>query len=187
MRLQAESVEEELEGSKSKFTERIIRDTVRLELQLNNSLILAQDDSNTFFIEELSLKKSIEMMSYQWEDFKILMLNDCLLKVDARALESICKNLIQNSLIHGKSKQMKISCESANKGLVKIEFEDDGQGFQGTQKDLAELFVRHSSTSGTGIGLYLVKNLCERMKGRLEFKQREGGFTAVVFLPGSIL
>ncbi len=187
LRLQAESLEEELDPAQSKFTKRIIRDTVRLELQLNNSLILAQDDSNTFFIEDLSLKKSLEIMHFQWADFDIQVRNDCVLKVDAKALESICKNLIQNSIVHGHSRHLKISCEQANHEMIQIEFQDDGQGFQGETKELGELFVRHSSTSGTGIGLYLVKNLCERMKGRLELAKSPSGFRAIVTLPGRLV
>jgi signal transduction histidine kinase len=187
LRLQAESLEEELDQNQSKFTKRIIRDTVRLELQLNNSLNLAQDQDNTFFIEDLSLKKSLEIMQYQWADFDIQIINDCILRVDAKALESICKNIIQNSIIHGQSRHLKITCQQSEVGMIQIEFQDDGQGFQGELRELGELFVRHSNTSGTGIGLYLVKNLCVRMKGRFNLVKLTTGFKAVVLLPGQLL
>jgi len=186
LRLQAEALEEELKDHHSKFTKRIVRDTVRLELQLNNSLILAQDDDNTFYFEELSLKRSIENMRHQWTDLDIEVLDDCILKVDARALESICKNIIQNALVHGQAKSLKISCQSSGADLIEIDFRDDGRGFQGEATALTKLFVRHSSTSGTGIGLYLVKSLCERMHGKLEFAKSAQGFSVRIFLPGKL-
>ncbi len=187
LRLQAEALEEELKDHQSKYTKRIVRDTVRLELQLNNSLTLAQDDDSQFFIEDLSLKKSIEAMKPQWSDLKIDVQNDCQLRVDARALESICKNIIQNAIIHGHANQIEIRSLMKSTQIVQIDFKDDGIGFKGDQGALGDLFVRHSSSSGTGIGLYLVKNLCKRMGGSFEFKNLDRGFLVSISLPGQLL
>lgn len=184
LRLQAEALEEE---NQNKFTNRIIKDTVRLELQLNNSLTLAQDDANRFFIEEISFKKSIESFRPQWADLDVIVDRDCLLRVDSRALESICKNIIQNAIIHGHARQIRIHCQSDSENMVQIDFLDDGEGFNGSEKSLGALFVRHSSTSGTGIGIYLVRNLCERMGGKLKFSKLEKGFLVSVHLPGKLL
>ncbi len=186
LRLQAEALEEDLKGHQTELPKRIIRDTVRLELQLNNALTLAQDDDNKFYIEALSLKRAVESMKQQWVDLDVKVESDCLLNVDARAIESICKNIIQNALIHGKAKNLMISCKRVSDARVQINFKDDGSGFKGKDKSLAKLFVRHSSTSGTGIGLYIVKDLCQRLGGDCEFFNPENGFLVTVFLPGRL-
>ncbi len=186
LRLQAEALEEDLKDHQSKFTKRIIRDTVRLELQLNNSLTLAQDDDSKFFFEDLSLRKAIEGMKQQWADLEIDVKNDCILKVDTRALESICKNIIQNAIIHGHATKLEIQSQKSSNELVQIDFRDNGDGFKGKEKLLAKLFVRHSSTSGTGIGLYLVKNLSQRLGGNLQFSGLDKGFIVSLYLPGRL-
>lgn len=186
LRLQAEALEEDMKDHQSKFPKRIIRDTVRLELQLNNSLTLAQNIDSRFFLEELSLKKSVNSMKQQWADLNVDVKNDCLLRVDARALESICKNVIQNAMIHGLARNLEINCKSSGEEMMQIDFQDDGEGFKGKHRELAKLFVRHSTTSGTGIGLYLVRNLCERLGGSCDFKNLDKGFLVSIFLPGRL-
>ncbi len=194
LRLQAEALEEDLKDHQSKYTEkivgriagRIIRDTVRLELQLNNSLSLAQDGDNQFFFEDLSFRKSVDRMRQQWTELAIEVKNDCTLKADARALESICNNIIQNAIIHGHASKIEILCKASSATMVQVDFRDNGDGFNGKERLLADLFVRHSSTSGTGIGLYLVKSLCKRMGGYLDFKSLDKGFLVSVHLPGRL-
>jgi len=186
LRLQAEALEEDLKDQPNKLTKRIIKDTVRLELQLNNSLILAQNDNSRLFFEEVSLKKSLEHMKIQWSELEVEIKSDCSLMVDSRALESICKNIIQNALIHGQARTLVVRCKAYDLANVQIDFLDDGKGFQGKTGSLSKLFVRHSTTSGTGIGLYLVRNLCERMGGSLEFGDSDQGFLVSVILPGKM-
>ncbi len=186
LRLQAEALEEDLKDHPSKLPKRIIRDTVRLELQLNNSLTLAQDSDSRFFLEEISLKKSIDGMSLQWAELKVDVKNDAFLTVDTRALESICKNIIQNAMIHGHARNVEVICYPSTDEAVQIDFRDDGEGFKGKDKALARLFVRHSSSSGTGIGLYLVRSLCARLGGRCEFTNVDKGFLVSIYLPGRL-
>ena len=49
---------------------------------------------------------------------------------------------------------------------MEIHFSDDGRGFEGDASKLGRLFQRGSSSRSTGVGLYLVRVLMERMGGR---------------------
>lgn len=186
LRLQTEALQSELQGSALKISERIVKDSVRLELQLNNSLIFSQDDQGELFIEEVKLNKMIESLKYQWPETHFHFNQDAIVKSDKRALDSIIKNLVQNALVHGKAKNVYIDI-SSDLGELKLKFTDDGVGFKGNLKDLGKLFKRHSNTSGSGIGLYLVRELCQRMQGRVQFeKDLQDRLIIYVYLPGRL-
>jgi signal transduction histidine kinase len=70
---------------------------------------------------------------------------------------------------------------------VELTYDDQGKKFQGNSGRLGELFYKFNSTKGTGVGLYLIKNLMRKMDGsfeiintdrlklKLTFKSPEGG------------
>jgi signal transduction histidine kinase len=65
---------------------------------------------------------------------------------------------------------------------VELRFRDDGRGFPGDAAKLGRMFQRGGSSSGTGVGLYLVRVLMERMGGSVEFARAEtGGFEARLY------
>ena len=58
-------------------------------------------------------------------------------------------------------------------GLIKVTYKDNGSSFTGDLNSLGNLFYKHNSPKGSGIGLYLVKNLMLQMKGRCEFLSQD--------------
>ena len=58
---------------------------------------------------------------------------------------------------------------------MELRYQDNGRGFTGSPERLGRLFQRGGNSSGTGVGLYLVRVLMERMGGRVEFAHAEGG------------
>ncbi len=83
---------------------------------------------------------------------------------DYKMLKQILSNLISNSIKYGKDK-IRISI-SADGGATILRVEDNGSGIS-DKEGVFELFTQdrkhdHSS-SGTGVGLYLVKSLCEEL------------------------
>jgi signal transduction histidine kinase len=102
---------------------------------------------------------------------------------DARALESVLTNLVQNSVIHGHATEVDVTVRQAN-GRVSVTVIDNGRGFQGDQGQLGKLFVRHARSSGSGVGLYIVRRLAKAMNGGIKFRNGEaGGFAAELELP----
>ncbi len=194
MRLQAESLQEDFLTDKSNAVEphhrnlldRLMKDSVRLELQLENSLFLSNVESQQLFEEKLPLSRVIEAIQPQWPGLKLNLEKDCAVRADRRAVESVLKNLVQNSVVHGKAKNITLR-PRVDGSRVKIDVEDDGLGFTGNIKNLAKLFVRHGSSSGSGVGLYLSRQLMNKMGGDLKFSKTSRGFsTALYFKEGSV-
>jgi signal transduction histidine kinase len=189
LRLQAESLEEDLkETDQSKLARRLVKDTVRLSLQLENSLFLASaPDATVLHIEELDARDALVGLEHYWPDLEVSIdQGDAIIHADVRAFESIIKNLVQNSAVHGRATRVKISFALEGDGRVRICIADNGRGFSGEREKLGQMFYRHTSTSGSGIGLHLVKTLVRRMGGDLRIPLIDYGFQVEVILPGSL-
>jgi len=188
LRLQAESLEEDLrESGHEKLMRRLVKDTVRLELQLENSLLLASpDDNSQFLLEPLGLRETLKPMVEHWPDLAIEIATpgDREVKVfaDHRALESIFKNLLQNALVHGRSTKVAIAVERRAPNVL-IRVRDNGRGFNGDYRRLGRIFERHATSSGSGLGLYLAANLAGRLGGALRLLEEGPGFGVEITLP----
>jgi len=185
LRLQAESLQEDFADEPSPLLDRLLRDTLRLQLQLENSLFLVNLTRGKFFVEEISLSSCVHNLSRHWPDLSIRQSGDAVVMADARALESILTNLIQNAVTHGHASDIEIQVDrNHEKSLVSIV--DNGRGFSGDVDQLGKLFVRHGRGSGSGVGLYIVRQLVKRMNGSIEFQTRaDSGFIARFDLPNA--
>lgn len=182
LRLQAEILEEDPRNSQNANLRRLLADVVRLELQLENALILAKTES-TLFLEALPLSRVVQNLSVHWPSLKISVEHDSEVQADQRALECILKNLFQNAAVHGNAKHIFVTARTLdNKILVTIQ--DDGKGFPHPET-LGTAFTRHTTKSGSGLGLYLSRLLAKRMAGDLYFRRAEPhGFQAELRLGG---
>jgi signal transduction histidine kinase len=184
LRLQAESLEEDLrESDNERLAKRLVKDTVRLELQLENSLLLASpDDNSRFLMEPIQLRDIFQPMRHHWPDLEVDVDGDATVLSDQRALESIFKNLLQNAVVHGRASQVRIKVERTS-SHVTVRVSDNGRGFSGDLKRLGLAFERHGSSSGSGLGLYLARKLARKLRGELRFVDHGKGFTVDVVLP----
>jgi len=185
LRLQAESLQEDYAGSgPNPLLDRLLRDTLRLQLQLENSLFLVNLSRGKFFLEPISLSTCIDNLRRHWPDLRIHQQGDAMVFADARALESVLTNLIQNSVTHGCAPEIVIAVDSDQKNRLSLQIADNGQGFAGDFNQLGRLFVRHGRSSGSGVGLYIVRQLIKRMNGTIVFDNGpDGGFVAHLNLP----
>jgi signal transduction histidine kinase len=185
LRLQAEILEEDPRNRENENLRRLLLDVVRLELQLENALVLAQAERSRLFLEEIPLRKTVLSLSALWPQLRVDLAGDALVRADQRALECILKNLLQNAFVHGQATLVEIAAASAPGGL-RIVVADNGQGFAGRAEELGAALVRHTTRSGAGIGLYLSRLLARRMNGRLSFQKREPGIEAVLEIGGRL-
>jgi signal transduction histidine kinase len=183
LRLQAEILEER--HSENENLQRLLKDVVRLELQLENALILAQADKGDLFLEEIPLKKTLQSLSVHWPRLKVSAERDAKLLADQRAIECIFRNLLQNASVHGEASEVSVAATAAGDGLL-LSFRDNGRGFKGDTAALGQMFVRHTTRSGSGLGLYLSKILAKRMHGSLEFHAGQG-FEAKLQIGGKLV
>ena len=185
LRLQAESLREDFAGEPNPLLDRLLSDTLRLQLQLENSLFLVNLPRGKFFLQPIKLSDRVDALRLHWPNVSIRQSGDGLVMADARALESVLTNLVQNSVIHGHATQVEVAVQRAA-GRLCVKVVDNGDGFQGDARLLGELFVRHARSSGSGVGLYIVRQLIRSMNGTIKFQSTAGsGFVAEFELPES--
>ena len=184
LRLQAESLREDLATAEpNPLLDRLLSDTLRLQLQLENSLFLVNLPRGKFFLQPIRLSDRIEALRLHWPDVNFALTGDAEVMADARALESVLTNLVQNAVIHGHASQVNLDVRRRD-GRVSVTVVDNGQGFKGDLSKLGTLFVRHARSSGSGVGLYIVRQLAKAMHGKIAFcSGEEGGFVAELELP----
>ena len=184
LRLQAESLREDFAASESNpLLERLLGDTLRLQLQLENSLFLVNLPRGNFFLEPIRVSDQVGALRLHWPSVTITQSGDGSVMADARALESVLTNLVQNAVTHGHATEVDVKVRRSG-GRVSVTVTDNGRGFQGDLSQLGKLFVRHARSSGSGVGLYIVRRLAKAMHGTIQFcSGEESGFVAALELP----
>jgi len=85
----------------------------------------------------------------------------------------IFRNLFENTLRHNpNSKRVSITTQLSG-NQVELIYDDFGKKFHGSVPRLGELFYKFDSTKGSGIGLYLIKNLMRKLQGGFEIVNDE--------------
>lgn len=184
MRLQVESLNEDLQerGENNPLLQRLLSDSVRLQLQLDNSLFYANRKRGKLFIEQVSLRETIDSIAREFSDLKVSMSGDRIVLADVRALEVVIRNLFQNALIHGGANAVDVSVDQTGAARVAVRIEDNGRGADVDVRELGRLFFRPTKRSGTGVGLYISRRLAKRMHGLLTLSRGARGLVATLEL-----
>jgi signal transduction histidine kinase len=188
LRLQAEALKDN-SSLDSPILDRLIGDTVRLQVQLENSLFFASQDHLKLYVEPIRMSSIVDRMREQWPNLKIELTGDATVQGDDRALRTIFSNLLQNAMVHGKASAVAIDVKKISDHRLRVKVSDDGSGFKGETKKLGTVFHRPTSESGSGLGLYICGLLIEKMGGCLErnFAAESRGFHVSFELPGDRL
>lgn len=185
LRLQVESLQEDFQekGEQNPLLDRLLKDSVRLQLQLDNSLFYANRRKGKLYIERLNLRRTVESIALEFAELNVKLDGDVVVFADARALESVLRNLFQNALVHGHADTIDIRVVTRDGSNAAIVIEDNGQGPAADPSELGRLFFRPTSRSGTGVGLYISRQLVNRMNGVLALSRGDHGLIATVELP----
>ncbi len=90
-------------------------------------------------------------------------------------LEELFTNLIENSMKHSDGSTIRIKAEEEDDKIMTF-VEDDGTGIpEGSKDKLFDRGYRGGTSSGLGIGLYLVKKIVEKYDGEIDVKDSEMG------------
>jgi len=185
LRLQAESIEEDLDNpAHQKLIKRLVTDTNRLTLRLENSLLFANLQEPTLHFETCQLDHLITQSASEWPELKLNVTGNAAVRTDRRILESIFKNLFQNSITHGKASKVDCEITAPTPGTIRVTMRDNGAGIAGTFSNLGKPFFRPYAGSGSGIGLYLIKILTKKLGGTATFDTSPPGFGACITLKG---
>ncbi len=92
-----------------------------------------------------------------------------------RLLEELFSNIIENILKHSRCSQIRVTSRTEGDECV-ISIEDDGEGIPDDIKDKVFLKgFKSGDDPGTGLGLYMVKEIAESYGGSVEVKDSELG------------
>jgi signal transduction histidine kinase len=177
--------------------DRLLVDTHRLESQIDKTLELARIEGGGSLAEQaIRLDQWLQrvlsgIVAAEGEGAQLRVVVDPELPAiggDTAALQLILRNLVENSRRHGERSLINIDVAARRNGnSIELSYRDDGRGFQGDPESLGRLFLRGGESRGTGVGLYLVRVLMERMGGSVRFAHAaNGGFAATLsFVPSS--
>lgn len=192
LRLQGEILSEANSSDRGVFDQKILKrlmaDIAKLDLQLENSLLLTHPLDSQLLLQDLDFKNLIQSLKIEFEDFKIEVVGEVQVHADSRALKSIFRNLLENSKRHGQANSISISFNPVSSSRVAISVKDNGLGSAVAVSSLGNRMIPQGSNQGNGIGLFLCRQLIEKMKGQIIFRTQSGkGFEAEIILPGHIL
>jgi PAS domain S-box-containing protein len=107
--------------------------------------------------------------------------------IDRQKMELVIQNLIENAFKYSPEHgRIDISVEAGDK-FIKVRIRDNGVGIP--ERDKPKLFskffraenVIRMQTEGSGLGLFIVKNIIEAHGGKITFESEEGKGTEFVF------
>lgn len=182
IRLQAEAIAEG--EQRAELAQRLLEDSHRLELQIDRTLELARIEGGGPLAEQaIPLHSWLERVAtdicavYEERIDLEVQLDQSLpaIQADSAAVQMILRNLVENSVNHANVSPVRVQLAAhASGGEVSLDYQDNGRGVEGDVQQLGRLFSRGAASRGTGIGLYLVRALMERMGGRVQFHSVPG-------------
>lgn len=169
----------------------------RLELLIEDLLDLSKIESGSLKlkIEDVDLGyvigSTLSDFTLQAADKKISLLYDnpkekIMVKADSARLHEVVANLVDNAIKYSPNESsVKVSFSKVGK-FAQLNVQDTGEGIpEDEQKHLFEKFYRASNTKdkakGSGLGLFICKQLVERQGGTIWFKSNEGLGTTFSF------
>ena len=150
----------------------------------NNDYLIKEWDLDTI-IKNVALRNKDDLLALNI-DFKV---DNCNLKVltDSKWLEFIINQIVSNSIKYKKEKDALIEITGKDyKNYVTITIYDNGKGI--SKSDLPRVFNktftgangRSASSKSTGMGLYLCRELCEKLGHKIEIDSKVDEYTKVI-------
>ena len=182
-------------NNKEKYDKSFLSQIRRLDNNIDEILyyVRSEDTEKDFIITEIDLKEVVRNISLKNKDD--LLENNIEFEVDLKAinvnsdkkwLEFIINQIINNSIKYKKESESIIKIESSeNKDKVILEIYDNGIGIP--EKDLKRVFDKSfTGTNGrdkvksTGMGLYIIKKLCNKLGHNISIESKENEYTKVI-------
>lgn len=167
--------------------DRLLHDTVRLQIQLENSLFVAQP-TGRLLVERVDVARAIERAAHDWPDLACHVDGAATVRADARAVDAVLRNVFQNAVIHGGARTIRVALTRPTPDTVQIRIVDDGRGVAPERvATLGQPVAQPGMKKGSGVGLFVSGQLLARMHGAITFGRPSGGgsgFAVEILLPG---
>lgn len=179
------------------FFDRIEKRVQRLTVFIKEVIELSRNTRTNVEHAEVALKplimQVIESGSYldfaQDINFQIDVDSHSVFLLDKSRMEVILNNLVSNAIKYQvadrKTKEVRISAHEC-KGFLTLSVEDNGCGIAPDQLEkVFGMFYRgEQSREGSGLGLYIVKNIVEKLNGEITLKSRVNEGTRIdIYIP----
>jgi signal transduction histidine kinase len=170
-----------------KYSSRLLQDTSKLEDQLDKHLQLSKlerDHYLEFQDIELSHFISSEYRKFNLPSPETSHLKNYFIHASPFTLSMIFKNLIENSIRHNQSDFHTTIELKEIKNKYSLSYNDHGKEFTGDIRRLGQLFYKHNSPKGSGIGLYLIRKLMLKNMGTFSVEKSHNLIFHLTFLKG---
>ena len=177
-----------------KSSRKLITEVEKLDKEVERVLyyIRSENTNEDYLISEVSLDSVISNValknknmllesniSFKFKKTKLKVLTD------AKWLEFIINQIISNSIKYKKENDSEIKIEvTDNEKEIDLSIYDNGMGIP--KSDLCKVFNKtftgrkgRKIGSSTGMGLYIVKKLCDKLSHKIEIESVSGEFTKV--------
>ncbi len=115
---------------------------------------------------EEQLKQNEIKYTFEAEDYKVK---------GGSLLDDLFSNILENSIKHSKCDKINIEAYSDEDECI-ITIEDDGKGIEDKEKDkIFDKGYRLGEDSGTGLGMYIVREIAQNYNGKVEVKDSDMG------------
>lgn len=185
------------EEQKQEYIDLIVMESGRLSTLSNNILLLSKLENqeyvteySTFYLDE-QLRHAILLLEKQWMEKELKLqidMEEIPYTTDESMLLQVWLNLLSNAIKFSKQGgTLHVTLKRAKDGIV-ASVGDEGEGID--RKDINRIFDkfyqadRSRKTAGNGLGLSLVKRICELLNCRVTVRSEKGkGSTFSIFLP----
>lgn len=186
--------------SKKKFLQIIVEQSNRLINLVENMLSVTKlhNTKDNLIFKEIQIKPIVEMIvsivksQYKDKSFKIDILSNIpAILVDKDKFQQIMTNLIENAAKYGDENS--IIEVKANYLSDNVYIDVINRGIEIPKEDYEKIFTKFSridnpltrKVQGSGLGLYITKNLVEKMSGEIFVKSDNGLTTFTVKFPAA--
>lgn len=169
-------------STKDEPSQKLLGHTRKMQLDLENGLDSTIGHHKKLYLENINLKECLVDLHAQWPELSIQYSGETLLRADRKALNSVLKNLLHNSFVHGEADQVRVNLSKSSSQFELI-YEDNGKTYEG---DPSRLGLLRERTMGSGFGLFIVRQWVKKLNGRIEFFINESQSLGVkIKLPGA--
>lgn len=172
-------MDEDLPEGKKDFIKKGIRslkESTRLIETVRSIRNVKKDDVGKVDINRMidsAIQEFSEML--EKEDINVDFQKTDQMVIGAHHLKDLFIHLIDNAITHSNCDHISIYFPESYEN-VKITFEDDGEGLPSRLKDdLFEPGTKGKDSSGSGLGLNLVKEVAEKYDGEVKFEEPDSG------------
>ncbi len=181
------------DNSKKRFISIIGEQSERLIHLVENILSVSKMNSNNTIMNEVNVNAAINKLmpifNEQYKSHKIVLsLQNPLptVRLDEDKFHQIMTNLVDNAAKYSSADSPIFISTLLCGESVRISVKDEGVGIK--EKDFSKIFQKFSrlenhltsKTQGNGLGLYITKQIVEKMNGSISFTSKEGRGTEFV-------